>query len=85
MQDMWVQSLGGEDPLEEGMATHSNILAWRMNPHGQRSLEGYSPWGQKEPDTTEQLSTHASIKPISLLSGTDTLVLLCPVSASMGS
>ena len=53
--------------------------------HGQRSLEGYSPWGQKEPDTTEQLSTHASIKPISLLSGTDTLVLLCPVSASMGS
>jgi len=30
MQDMWVQSLGGEDPLEEGMATHSNILAWRI-------------------------------------------------------
>ena len=27
---MWVQSLGWEDPLEEGMATHSGILAWRM-------------------------------------------------------
>ena len=26
----WVQSLGWEDPLEEGMATHSSILAWRM-------------------------------------------------------
>jgi len=26
---MWVQSLGWEDPLEEGMATHSRILAWR--------------------------------------------------------
>ena len=33
--------LGGKDPLEEGMATHSNILAWRS--HGQRSLAGYSP------------------------------------------
>ena len=27
---MWVPSLGGEDPLEEGMATHSSILAWRI-------------------------------------------------------
>ena len=30
MQETWVQSLGWEDPLEEGMATHSSILAWRM-------------------------------------------------------
>ena len=30
MQEMWVQSLGGEDPLEEGTATHSTILAWRI-------------------------------------------------------
>ena len=30
MQDMWVQSLGWEDPLEKGMATHSSILAWRI-------------------------------------------------------
>ena len=27
---MWVQSLGWEDPLEEGMATHSSVLAWRI-------------------------------------------------------
>ena len=30
MQETWVQSLGWEDPLEEGMATHSRILAWRI-------------------------------------------------------
>ena len=29
-QEMWVQSLGQEDPLEERMATHSSILAWRI-------------------------------------------------------
>ena len=40
MQETWVQSLGGED-LEEGMATHSSILAWRIP----RTEEpgGYSP------------------------------------------
>ena len=30
MQEMQVQSLGGEDPLEEEMATHSSILAWKI-------------------------------------------------------
>ena len=30
MQEIWVQSLGWEDPLEEGMATHSSSLAWRI-------------------------------------------------------
>ena len=30
MQETWVLSLGWEDPLEEGMATHSSILAWRI-------------------------------------------------------
>ena len=30
MQETWVQSLGWEDPLEEGMVTHSSILAWRI-------------------------------------------------------
>ena len=30
MQEMQIQSLGWEDPLEEGMATHSSILAWRI-------------------------------------------------------
>ena len=30
MQEMWFRSLGWEDPLEKGMATHSSILAWRI-------------------------------------------------------
>jgi len=30
MQETWVPSLGQEDPLQEGMATHSSILAWRI-------------------------------------------------------
>ena len=38
MQEMWVRSLGQEDPLEEGMATHSSISCLE-NPHGQRNLE----------------------------------------------
>ena len=55
-QVMWVRSLGGEDPLEEEMATPSSILAGKR--HGQGSLESYSPWGLKESDMNEQLSTH---------------------------
>ena len=31
MQETWVQSLGQEDPLEKGMATHSSIFAWRIS------------------------------------------------------
>ena len=30
MQETWIRSLGWEDPLEEGKATHSSILAWRI-------------------------------------------------------
>ena len=30
LQETWVQSLGWEDPLEEGIATHSSLLAWRI-------------------------------------------------------
>ena len=30
MQETWVQSLGQEDPLEKGMATHSSVFAWRI-------------------------------------------------------
>ena len=55
LQKTWVRSLSQKDPLEEGMATHSSFLAWR-NPHGQRCLASYSPWGRKESDMTEQLS-----------------------------
>ena len=45
------QSLGWEDPLEEGMATHSSFLPGEA--HGQRSLVGYSSKGCKESDMTE--------------------------------
>ena len=50
--ETWISSLGQEDPLEKEMATHSSILPGKF--HGQRSLEGYSPWGHKESDRTEQ-------------------------------
>ena len=43
MQETWVQSLDREDPLEEGMATHSRILAWRIpwteKPGGLQSMK----------------------------------------------
>ena len=51
-----VRSLGQEDPLEEGMATHSNILAWRIP--GWRTLPGYSPGGLKESGTTWRLNNN---------------------------
>jgi len=46
-----IQSLGQEDPLEEGMATHSSMPAWRI-PWTEEPA-GYSPWSWKEWDTTE--------------------------------
>ena len=60
MQEIWVQSLGWEDPLEKGMATHSNILAWRIPWTG--DLAGCSPWSHKEVGTTEQLTQKYSNK-----------------------
>ena len=54
-EEMWVQSLGWEDPLEENMATHSSILAWRI------------PWTEEpgwlqsiklQRDELKRLSTH---------------------------
>ena len=46
VQETWVQSLGWKDPLEEGMATHSSILAWRI-PWTEKPVGLYSPWGPK--------------------------------------
>ena len=51
MQETCVHSLGQEDPLETGMATHSSF--WPGEFHGQRSLVEYSPQGRKELDMTE--------------------------------
>ena len=59
MWDICVQSLGREDPLEEGMATHSSILAWSIpwteEPGRLQSL------GSQVLDTTERLSTQTKI------------------------
>ena len=72
MHEAWVPSLGREDSLEKGMATHSSIfffLIFFSTPvllpgefHGQRSQVGHSPWSLKESDTTEQLSLHFTKK-----------------------
>ena len=53
-QETQVQSLDWEDLLEEEMATHSSILAWEISID--RGAWGYSPWGHKESDKTEQLT-----------------------------
>ena len=56
MQETQVQSLGGEDPLEKEMATHSSILGWKIpwaeEPGWLQSM------GCKESDTTERLNHH---------------------------
>ena len=59
MQEMQVQSLGQEDPLEEGMATIPVFLPGES--HGQRRMAGYSPWGCKESDSSESTHTHTHI------------------------
>ena len=64
MWEIWVRSMGWKDPLQEVMAIHSSLLAWRRKRHltpvflpgkfyGQRSLMDFSSWGLKESDTTE--------------------------------
>ena len=58
MQKTQVQSLDQEEPLEKGMATTSVFLPGEF--HGWKSLAGYSPWGYKELDTTEQLTLSLS-------------------------
>ena len=58
MQEMWVQSLGQEDSLEEEMEPISVFLPGRF--HGQRILEGCRLQGHKKSDTTEQLCTHSA-------------------------
>ena len=60
MQETWVQSLDLEDLLEESMANPPQDSGLE-NPHGQKSLVGYSPWGCKESDMTERLSTAARL------------------------
>ena len=60
IQETWVRSLGWEDPLEEGMATHSSIFAWRIprteEPSGLQSLRS-----QRVQHETERISTARSL------------------------
>ena len=53
MQKTWIQSLGWEDPLEKGKATHSSILAWRIS-WAVQCCKGCC----KESDMTERISLH---------------------------
>ena len=61
MQETRVQSLGREDRLEKGMATHSSILAWRI-PWTEEPGTGCSSWGCKESDMTERLTHSRSFR-----------------------
>ena len=59
VQEIWVQSLGWEDPLQNGMATHCSILAWRIpwtEEPGWATVHGVTKSGT-------QLSTHAKKAP----------------------
>ena len=62
MQERGIRSLGLEDALQKGMATHFSILPEEF--HGQRSLRGYSPWDHKELDTAEQLTFYITSKQV---------------------
>ena len=65
MQETWVWSLGWHDPPEEGMATHSTVLAWRIPCTEEPG--SCSPWGHKELDRTEWLSTAICVSYMQIL------------------
>ena len=56
-QETWVQSPSWEDPLEEEMATHSSVLAWRIR-WTEEPEKLHSTGSQKESDTIEHTHTH---------------------------
>ena len=58
VQETQVRSLGGEDPLEKGMATHSSILAWRIP--WTEELDGLLSM-RSQRDTTERLNASTSV------------------------
>ena len=60
-QENQLQSLGQEDPLEKRMAIHASIVAWRIP--WKEEPGGYSPWGRRESDMTEQLTLAFTLTP----------------------
>ena len=60
MQEMQVQSLSQEGPLEKGVATHSSILAWGIP--WTEQLGHHSLWGRRESDATEHSTGNIHIK-----------------------
>ena len=75
VQETWVWSLGWEDPLEKGMATHSS--------HGQKSVVGYSPCRCKELDTIEWLTLNPSVMIHSIGAGVKYFILAPPLTSSV--
>ena len=74
MQVTWIWTLSWEDPLEEEMTTHSS------NFHGQRSLEGYNPWGCRELET---MSTHTHTNTAAAAKSVQSCPTLCdPIDGS---
>ena len=89
-QEMQVQSLGGEDPLEKRMAAHSSILAGKL--HGQGRLVAYRPWSHRVGHSWATAHTHVyqhlKIMLVVLLSWNwimdcSFLYFLCPCIASV--
>ena len=62
MQEMWVQSLSQEDPLEEEMATHPLQYPHLGNPMDRGAWQATSTLGHKESDTTERLNNEVQLK-----------------------
>ena len=75
MQEICVGYLGWEDPLEEGTATHSSILTWRIP-------RIYSLWGREELDTTEATFTFPSFSNCVILIKSPTSLILTASSAN---
>ena len=61
VQEMWVRSLGWEDPLEEEMATHSSILAWEEEPGVLHTVHGLT---KSRTHTAYQLNNNNNIQSI---------------------
>ena len=77
MQENWVRSLGWEEPLEKGIATHSSIVPGDFL--GQRSLEGYSPPGSSVHGILQNtgVDSHSLLQGILPTQGSNPVLLHC--------